>query len=226
MNDVLAQLAGQIDSLLWLGFAAFALWRFERPLSEVIRSLRLKSLKAGAMTAEFEQAETSMRKAAARASKGAEVKVASTVRKHQVRITSSDQSNVLARAAARADALTGRRVLWVDDEPDNNRLERHMLEALELQIETVTSTAAAQEALQSNERSYDLLLSDIKRPESNEAGLELLAWMRDEKIDLPTIFYVTLVEVEKPLPVGAFGLTNRPDELLHLAIDALERRHG
>ena len=26
------------------------------------------------------------------------------------------------------------------------------------------------------------------------------------------------------IPAGAFGLTNRPDELVHLVIDALERR--
>jgi hypothetical protein len=38
------------------------------------------------------------------------------------------------------------------------------------------------------------------------------------------IFYVSVINQDKPLPPGAFGLTNRPDELLHLVIDALERR--
>ena len=37
------------------------------------------------------------------------------------------------------------------------------------------------------------------------------------------VFYVSVVYQDKPLPPGAFGLTNRPDELLHLVIDALER---
>jgi len=36
------------------------------------------------------------------------------------------------------------------------------------------------------------------------------------------VFYVSVVYQDKPLPPGAFGLTNRPDELLHLVIDALE----
>ena len=40
---------------------------------------------------------------------------------------------------------------------------------------------------------------------------------------MPLIFYVSVRDEEKPLPVGAFGLTNRPDVLVHLVIDALER---
>ena len=35
---------------------------------------------------------------------------------------------------------------------------------------------------------------------------------------------VCSVDPTRPVPVGAFGLTARPDELLHLVMDALERR--
>ena len=39
----------------------------------------------------------------------------------------------------------------------------------------------------------------------------------------PVIFYVGVFEPERGVPGQAFGITNRPDELLHLTLDALER---
>ncbi len=38
------------------------------------------------------------------------------------------------------------------------------------------------------------------------------------------IFYIGVVDPNKGVPVQAFGITNRPDELLHLTLDALERK--
>lgn len=44
-----------------------------------------------------------------------------------------------------------------------------------------------------------------------------------QKIDCPVVFYVGEVDPKKGTPVYAFGLTNRPDELVHLILDILER---
>jgi hypothetical protein len=38
---------------------------------------------------------------------------------------------------------------------------------------------------------------------------------------LPIIFYIGRYDPTAGTPAGAFGITNRPDQLIHLAIDAL-----
>ena len=40
----------------------------------------------------------------------------------------------------------------------------------------------------------------------------------------PLIFYIGVVDPDKDKPAQAFGITKRPDELLHLTLDALERK--
>jgi len=55
------------------------------------------------------------------------------------------------------------------------------------------------------------------------AGLKFLEQLRKEKA-IPAIFYVGVIDPTKGVPPLAFGMTNRPDELLHLTLDALERK--
>ena len=51
----------------------------------------------------------------------------------------------------------------------------------------------------------------------------MLLQLRDAGFHQPVIFYVGRPEPEKGAPAGAFGLTNRPDQLLQLVVDALSR---
>ena len=44
--------------------------------------------------------------------------------------------------------------------------------------------------------------------------------------DTPVIFYVGEVDERRGPPPGSAGITNRPDELLHLVLDVLERRRS
>jgi hypothetical protein len=50
--------------------------------------------------------------------------------------------------------------------------------------------------------------------------VRLIQLMKAEHVHRPTVIYCG---VERPVPPGAFGLTIRPDELLHLVIDVCER---
>jgi hypothetical protein len=40
------------------------------------------------------------------------------------------------------------------------------------------------------------------------------------------IYYAGYVDEARPVPIGAFGITDRPDEVLHLILDVLEREAG
>jgi hypothetical protein len=54
-----------------------------------------------------------------------------------------------------------------------------------------------------------------------DAGKAFLPKVRQAPLSPPLIFYVGQ---ERDVPAGAFGLTIRPDELLNLVLDVLERK--
>lgn len=81
------------------------------------------------------------------------------------------------------DNLIGKRVLWVDDNPDNNELVARALRRLGLDVEQVTSTETA---LGNMERShYDLVISDMGRGSDMQAGYRLLHAIRERGSDVP-----------------------------------------
>jgi hypothetical protein len=51
----------------------------------------------------------------------------------------------------------------------------------------------------------------------------MLPRLHEAGFSRPVIFYVGRPEPGAGVPAGAFGLTNRPDQLLQLVIDALSR---
>jgi CheY-like chemotaxis protein len=108
----------------------------------------------------------------------------------------------------------------VDDHPENNQNERQMFRQLKVEVDSATSTEEALRMVRNG--NYDLVLSDMNREGDATAGLTFLAQLRKEKTT-PVIFYVGVSET-KGVPAQAFGITNRPDELLHLTLDALERK--
>lgn len=113
-----------------------------------------------------------------------------------------------------------RRVLWVDDQPDNNRNEAQALRANGLLVDQVKTNKEAVSQLR--QTPYDLVVSDISRGdrEPDDAGLQL----RDEvaRLDIeqpPFIYYVGTVTSPKT-PAGD-PVTARPSELFTLIAHAL-----
>jgi CheY-like chemotaxis protein len=98
-----------------------------------------------------------------------------------------------------------------------------MLHQLRSDVETAKSTGEAL-ALIEEKKDFDIVLSDLKRGEDAGAGLAMLATLRQSHPTLPVIFYVGEFDPARGVPPFAFGLTNRPDELLHLILDVLARR--
>ncbi len=130
----------------------------------------------------------------------------------------------LRRALAARTALRGARILWVDDHPEWIEWERKMLERLEVEVTTVPSTGRALEQLR--EDPYDLILSDIARESRADEGAAAIPALLSVAPDTPVIFYVGTVDEGRGPPPGSAGITNRPDELLHLVLDVLERRRS
>ena len=54
----------------------------------------------------------------------------------------------------------------------------------------------------------------------------MLPRLRNAGFHQPVIFYIGRPEPGAGVPAGAFGVTNRPDQLLQLVVDALSRVRG
>jgi CheY-like chemotaxis protein len=73
-------------------------------------------------------------------------------------------------------------------------------------------------------KKYDLVISDMGRPSSKQAGFELLKAIRDTGNDVPFVIYAGSnapahgVEARRR---GAQGSTNDPSELFELVLDQI-----
>jgi CheY-like chemotaxis protein len=115
-------------------------------------------------------------------------------------------------------------ILWVDDNPKNNTYERAALEAVGISFVLSTSTDDALAKLKN--QTFDLVISDMSRPPENQAGYTLLEAMRKAGNKIPFIIYAASSNPEfvaEAIRRGAFGETNRPDELFKLVISAIKK---
>jgi CheY-like chemotaxis protein len=129
---------------------------------------------------------------------------------------------VLRRLKRVKDVVKGAKVLWVDDHPEWNSWEIAFLESMGARVRTVETTKSA---LALVGRSFDILLSDIAREGKESAGVDAMPKLKSAAPETPVIFYIGQAP-KRGVPVGAFGITNRPDELFHLILDVLERKRS
>ncbi|MDX2203397.1 MAG: response regulator [Hyphomicrobiaceae bacterium] len=83
--------------------------------------------------------------------------------------------------------LTGKAVLWADDNPANNELAVRALRKFGLDIEQVISTDAALAAMQ--RRKFDLVISDMGRGSDMRAGYGLLSQLRERGSKVPFFIF-------------------------------------
>jgi CheY-like chemotaxis protein len=131
---------------------------------------------------------------------------------------------VLRRAGVVEPLIRGRRVLWVDDQPSRTFYERMALAEMGLNVDVALSSDEGLRA--ATYLPPDVIVSDMEHSGHREAGMRFLHAIRAHGIHSPIIFYIGKVDKSRGVPVGAFAITDRPDEVLHLILDALERRAG
>ena len=130
-------------------------------------------------------------------------------------------SAVLRRASLTRDVLKGSSVLWIDDHTESISPEKQTLEHLGVNVITAETTREGLEKLRNE--TIDLILSDIDRAGDPDEGVLSIPRIREIAPKTPIIFYIGQIETEKGIPQGAAGITNQPEELLHLVLDQLER---
>lgn len=156
------------------------------------------------------------------------LEVAQKHEKWHVTMPEKDKEQVLQRVQDNLPLFQKAHFLWIDDQPSNNRNEIRMFNRLAVPIDTACNSAEAFQLLKTQK--YDLIISDMARAnepnvsQPGEAGLAFLKNYRKHSHRVPVIFYIGEFDRDKGVPGGAFGITNRPDELLHLTMDVLSRR--
>jgi CheY-like chemotaxis protein len=194
---------GIIPSLLWIAFAATVVAVFYKPIrDEVIPRLGTLKLPGG-----FELALRDRVEAAAQA--------------QGVSVSEDDKSRIVKRLERSADLLKTAKILWVDDHPENNLNEAGVLRSFGASIEVATTTQQGFDLL--SRRKFDVVISDIAREGRDDEGVRFVEKTEGRPW---TILYAGDVHPELGTQPYAFGITNRPHQLLHYVLDALERERG
>ncbi len=210
MENVYIELVRLIPSLLWFSLTAVILILFYKPIRhELLPKLTGFSFRG----VKFSFLEKSI--------DAAIIELAQKNPKWNVVIPAEAREIAVSRAKKNLGLFEGVHILWVDDEPKACQNERNMFIKLKAEITVAINTEEALEKL--SRARYDFIISDMARGEESTAGLTLLKQLQENKDRTPLIFYIGVLNPQKGVPPFCFGITNRPDELLHLSLDILER---
>jgi hypothetical protein len=200
---LLADVFALVATVLWVGFAVFVVVVL-RPLLSLVQKVKPD---AGSSEEQESSGHADVAYAAAQLDQAVE---------HNGRPEVSGErcAHAVERAKRLQGMLAGARVVWVVDRPGTVAAESRLLQSLGMLVSVFSTNSEVKAALKDG--GLDVVISDLERSKGDPALA--LAGLTG---DVPLIYYTA--ERVAGVPPGAFGLTNRPDELLHLVIDALER---
>jgi CheY-like chemotaxis protein len=136
-------------------------------------------------------------------------------------------ADLVAREQAPKDKSSRRLILWVDDRPDNNIMERNAFSAYNIDFVLALSTKEAMNKL--SELHFDAMISDMGRPPDPQAGYTLLHKVRSSGNAIPFFIYAgsrAPQHREEARRRGAQGTTNMPAELIQMVLEGIALRDG
>jgi len=218
VSSLISAIAELVGVLVWPGVVVFLVIKFRGAFADFLANLGEFTVRAPGLEASGKRQEAAAALGAAMAAREESDEALKAVADPR------DAAKALPSPRAQR-RLQGARVLWVDDKPVNNRYERQALEALGVDIDLSLST---EEALKSiRQRPYDLIISDMARPEDRQAGLTLLDELRESGNQTPYAIYAGVMTprtVGEAREHGAIGATDLPQELVTLVTNALAAR--
>lgn len=136
---------------------------------------------------------------------------------------SQDATFALAAAGA-IGHLSGKRALWVDDEPENNK---HGINALQAQGIDVITCKTTQEALeQVHKGKFDIIITDQLRYEDgirrDRAGYELIGRLQQDGFKVPVILSTAYPNREEAHNLGFYDAAANQQDVFKLAMRAIQ----
>ncbi|HEY0309420.1 MAG TPA: response regulator [Acidobacteriaceae bacterium] len=219
--DAITKLSGPIA---WPFVLLFFLIIFHSPLRKLIENISELSLKIGGMEVSLKRQITGATAGIVSAQAATRIRAGSLITSDAVakdiRETIELVTEVVTPETIRRTKQS--KILWVDDQPNNNVHEREAFEALGIRFIIATSTEEAVDELRY--RSFDAIISDMGRPSDDRAGYTLLEMLRRVGNRTPFIIYSGERTPEFQAEAwqrGAVGCTNRPDELFEMVLSQL-----
>lgn len=218
--DLVRAIAALLEAVIWPVILVTLLVVFGDSVRSFIADLGQVTLSAGGVDVTATRQQEM---------KAAALVGAATVRKpseETADMTDAESAQTIAAELLRAIGGGARRrlaetsVLWVDDEPGNNVVEREALRALGVRVTTSRSTEDALEKLEAD--GFDLLVTDMGRAGDDEAGYTLLDRLGERGDETPVVVYTHRdLDREVARRRGAFGVAGGPPELFTLALRAV-----
>ena len=216
--DTVATILDALSKLAWPILVAVILWKMYPSIRGIIDS-RGFSVKVGEMEVTVQEASDQLRTQV----EDLQEKV-SALRLQVEGQQATKELTLAARPRAPEVPTPIKRVLWVDDNPENNAFEIAKLRDDGLQVVQATSTDEAMGILLSGRLEVDAIISDMGRRERGknrtEAGLTLIQEVRGANIRVPVFIYASTRAVaryrEQIREAGGTGATASPIELFEL----------
>ncbi len=215
-----------VDVIAWPLVFIYIVNIFHSPLYDLLAALGEVSLKVAGFeaTAKTRQAEATAALAAAEVARQTDPLQSCAIGSDVRNLAHFVNKNVSLQVLR---CIAGRKLLWVDDNPNNNIYLRQSLEALGISIELARSTDDALCRL--SVENFDTIISDMARTPDANAGYTLLRALRESGNRIPYVIYTESASIDhqaKSTSLGAVGCTNRPDELLRLVLQVLRSRNS
>ncbi len=151
-----------------------------------------------------------------------EIALEESISRKMLPVTDAQKEALFRRMAYIKDIKHDIHALWFDDTPDCELSELRLILALGIQLDRAETPEQAEKLIEKT--SYDFIISDIWQQDNPKGGIEFFNYQVQKGIRIPTIFYITKYTEERGTPPYAFGITNRPNDLLHLVMDVIERK--
>jgi CheY-like chemotaxis protein len=175
--DELAKLISALASLAWPIVFAVLLAKLFGPLRALVESARARKFTIKVAGNELTMEEASEQQRA----------LLADVQNKLVQLEQQLAPVAVVRDVPSEPRSTGKRILWVDDRPKNNSFLVASLEERGVRVETALSTDEALEKLK--RQRFDIVVSDMGRPEGDKAGIDLALRMKAVAPDVPIYIY-------------------------------------
>jgi CheY-like chemotaxis protein len=210
VNDVVDLVTG----LAWPVVVGVVLWRLYPSIRRVIES-RGFTVKVGGAEITVQQASEQI------GERLDDLREQVSILKAQVEGGAATEETAASPIATGVPQL--RRVLWVDDYPQNNAYEVASLERKGVDVTQVKSLSDALERL-GDQGDIDVVVTDMGRVEDGafrqDAGIQLIKALRDQGIDTPIVVYTSAPTLARTrdaaLASGARYVTASATELLEM----------
>lgn len=176
--DALAKLVSALASLAWPLLFAVLLYHLYVPIRTLVESARGRkfTIKVAGNELTMEEASEQQRAIVS----DLQTKVAELEKRFASDIASLPRTVNVSSASSK-------RILWVDDIPKNNSYLVASLEERGIRVDVALSTDEALGKFKNTQ--YDIVISDMGRPEGSKAGLDLTTKLKELRPNIPVFIF-------------------------------------